>query len=644
MGVPPTLRADPQEILDRSVAALGGEERSGQQQLTTAISEAIEGGRHLLAEAPTGSGKSLAYLAAVLASGKRAVIATATLALQDQLWRKDLPHVERHGGVEFERALLKGRSNYLCVAKMAAATGPDDLALFDERPSGRFKEDLGRLEEFAAETDTGDVTERPAAIDPSSWRLVTCGPNECPGVTRCEHGDSCFAEIARIRADDADVIVVNHSLYCAHLATEGRLLPEHDVVIFDEAHALDRTATGALGCDLSGAGLRQLAARLRRVGAPERSVEALATSGERLDDTLEEMEGRVDPTNGDGRLGGLLAGVAEALAGASQGLDRDGRTAAAQAVKMAAGRLEAVRRLQSPGDRDVVWVEGSERRVLRLAPVTVGPRLAPVLFAKVPCILMSATLGPGARFQPFARGLGLEPATEPGDGEGDGPGLGYHALRIDSPFDYRQQAVLYVPRHLPDVREADWQRRAGDEIADLVTAAGGRALVLCTSWRAVHAFTDLLRDRTEHLVLAQGDDPPGQLIEQFAADETSCLVATRAFWMGLDVPGPSCVLVVIDRLPFARPDEPLEQARREVAEQEGGNGFFDVDLPAAALVLAQGAGRLVRGHADRGVVAVLDRRLATARYRSVLLEALPPMRRVVDADVATAFLASVAKA
>jgi ATP-dependent DNA helicase DinG len=253
------------------------------------------------------------------------------------------------------------------------------------------------------------------------------------------------------------------------------------------------------------------------------------------------------------------------------------------------------------------------------------------LFARVPAVLVSATLGPGARFEPLARRLGLDPAA-PEDSEE--LGRGYVALRVESPFDHRSQARLYVPRHIPDVRDAAWQGAAADELCSLVEAAGGRALVLCTSWRSVNEFSAVLRERTSHTILAQGDQPVPRLVAGFADDETSCLVATRAFWMGLDVPGPACVLVVIDRLPFTRPDEPLEQARREAAERAGGNGFLDV-----ALVLAQGAGRLIRRKDDHGVVAVLDRRLATARYRSVLLEGLPPMRRIVEADEAHEFLA-----
>jgi ATP-dependent DNA helicase DinG len=277
-------------------------------------------------------------------------------------------------------------------------------------------------------------------------------------------------------------------------------------------------------------------------------------------------------------------------------------------------------------------VEGGERPVLRLAPVEIGSRLAPMLFPNQTCVLVSATLGPGARFEPFTRRLGLDPAADAATERG------YLAARVESPFDVRGQSLLYVPRQLPDPRRDGWADAAGEELCSLVAAAGGRTLVLCTSRRAVERFARLLRDRTDHAVLAQGDAANATLLEQFAAEETSCLVATRAFWQGVDVPGPACVLVVIDRVPFTRPDDPLEQARREAVERSGGSGFRDVDLPAAALVLAQGAGRLLRHRDDRGVVAVLDPRLATAGYRRVLLEALPPMRRTVEREAVVEFL------
>lgn len=643
------------EVLERAVVALGGDDRPGQRDLAGAVAAAIANDEHLLAEAPTGSGKSLAYLAAVLASRQRAVVATATLALQDQLWRKDLPHLHQHGGISFSTALVKGRANYLCLARLDAAQGGD--VLFDERPGPDFAADLERLTRFAAVSPTGDVVDLGEPVAPATWRAVTCGPNECPGRSRCGHGDECFAELARNRAEHADVVVVNHALYCAHLAGGGQLLPEHDVVVIDEAHSFDATATGALGTELSGGGLRQLAGRLRRVDAPRAVADGIAEAAERIDDVLGELDGRVDPT--DGRLAGTLDALAERLAPASKVVQTPGMSAlAVQAGRLAAARLDAVRRLRAPADGEVVWVSGGERASLRLAPVAIGSRLAPLLFAQVPTVMVSATLGPGERFEPLALRLGLDPGASPaapGDGPGDdagddrgadsagapggsGPGLGYLAMHVETPFDYRAQAMLYVPRDIPDPRQAGWEDAAADELCELVGAAGGRTLVLCTSWRVVRLFTEVLRDRTDHTVLAQGDEAAGRLVERFSEDETSCLVATRAFWMGLDVPGPACVLVVIDRLPFTRPDDPLEQARRELAEAAGGDGFRDVDLPATALVLAQGAGRLIRRPDDHGVVAVLDRRLATAGYRSVLLEALPPMRRVVEGDVARAFL------
>lgn len=651
-------RAEPVAVLDRAVAALGGDRRPGQHRLTEAVAEAIDGRHHLMAEAPTGSGKSLAYLSALIASGRRAVVATATLALQDQLWRKDLPHLEEHGGVPFSRALLKGRSNYLCLAKLEDARGGD--ALFDERPGGTFEADLANLEEFANESETGDITDLDHDVPLETWRLVTCGSNECPGASRCAHGEGCFAENAREAAHGVDILVVNHALYCAHLASGGQIIPEHDVVVFDEAHALDRTATVALGTNLSAGGIRQLSGRLRRVNAPARAIEGLIEAARTLEDVLEDLDGRVDPT--EDRLAGVLDTLGERIAIAAQAVQRgEDSAAAAQAVRLAGARVEAVRRLREPTAQEVVWVEGAPRPVLQLAPIAVGPALSPLLFERVPTVLVSATLGPGTRFEPLARRLGLDPAAPKPDGAGSGgagvadPGpdietdddeverlaTGYVAMEVETPFDYREQSMLYVPRSLPAPRDPAWESAAADELTSLIGAAGGRALVLCTSWRAVHAFVDVLRERTDHVVLAQGDEAAGRLVERFAADETSCLVATRAFWMGLDIPGPSCVLVVIDRLPFSRPDEPLEQARREAAESAGGDGFMDVDLPAAALVLAQGAGRLIRRVDDHGVVAVLDSRLATARYRTVLLDALPPMRRVIDGDVARAFLGGI---
>ena len=633
-------------VLSAAVTALGGDDRPGQHRLSAAVADAIAGEHHLVAEAPTGSGKGLAYLAAAVTSGRRVVVSTATLTLQDQLWNKDLPHLHEHGGVKFTAALLKGRSQYVCRAKLRAAVGGQPM--LDERPGPTLARDLERLERFALESTTGDLTD--VDIADGSRRAASCAPRECPGAAKCSDGGDCFAEKARERAAGADILVVNHALYCAHLASSGNVLPEHDVVVFDEAHALPEVATNAFGLDLSPMGLRQLASRLISVGVGRGDTDPVAAAADALEAALESLEGRVDPT--DGALAAALGSAAERLATASAAIDTAAEpTAAAQVQQLAASRLEALRRLQSPREDEVAWREGG---LLRVAPISVADALAERLFHQLPVVAVSATLGGGNRFAPFAGRLGLDPHRDPGpsaapatpnpaDEESDhvDPGLGYADLEVESPFDFREQAMLYVAKHLPEPRDPAWADAAGEEVAGLVAAAGGRALVLCTSRAAVTRLSVLLRDRGDHSILVQGEGSRSALLQQFGADERSCLVATRSFWMGVDVPGPSCVLVVIDRLPFSRPDDPLAQARREAAERAGGSGFRDVDLPAAALVLAQGAGRLVRSRQDRGVVAVLDRRLATAGYRDALLDALPPMRRVIDPEVVHAFLADV---
>lgn len=625
-------------VLARAVRALGGDDRPGQRALASAVHDAVTGGHHLVAEAPTGSGKSLAYLAPAVASGKKVVVATATLTLQDQLWHKDLPHLREHGGVEFEAAVLKGRSQYVCLAKLDRARAGD--ALFDERPGPTFDRDIERLVGFATRSTTGDFAE--VDVADSSRRAASCAPMECPGATKCTDGDRCFAEAARTRAAQADVLVVNHALYCIHLASSGAVLPEHDLVIFDEAHGLADVATTAFGIDVTPAGLRQLTGRLRTVGVGKGDTDAIAAAADALDLAVGNREGRIDPT--EGAIGDALGGAAERLASALPSIDAGSDpNAAAQTTQLGAARLAALRRMRDPGTDDVVWVE---RAQLHLAPVDVATILGRRLFELTPAVLTSATLGGGDRFAAFATRLGLDPDEAPGpvtltDAEGETaefPGLGYVDLAVESPFDFREQSMLYVPRHLPEPRDPKWAEAATEETTALVEAAGGRALILCTSRAAVDRMAAALRADTDHEILVQGETAKALLLDRFATDESSCLVATRSFWTGVDVPGPSCVLVVLDRLPFSRPDDPLALARRERAERAGGSGFADVDLPAAALVLAQGAGRLIRSRTDRGVVAVLDRRLATAGYRTVLLDALPPMKRMVDRDLVLEFL------
>ncbi len=641
-----TKERDHRALLDATVAALRGEERDGQLSLTDAVADALESGHHLLAEAPTGSGKSLAYLAPAVASGRRIVVATSTIALQTQLVTRDLPALHEHGGTPFTFALLKGRSNYLCLAKLRAAAQPD--ALF-EMPVGRdFGRHLDRLRTFAERSGTGDRGDVGDAIADASWAAVSCTSLECPGRTKCADGDACFAERARERAREAQILVVNHALYCMHLAAGGNVLPEHDALVIDEAHAFADNATNSFGADLAPAALARLAGLLAKAGVDAAKVDAFAQSVKHLDAAVSDRDGLLDIAS-DEHLAGAFASAAERLAAASVALTRADSDDAKRTAQLAAARLGVLRRLAAPGTDDVVWVEsGRGGARVRLAPVAAGDVLGTLLLDRRPVIAVSATLGGEPPFAALATRLGFVPDAAPGSwGERDGDGelhsktgRGYVALRTPSSFDWREQGILYVGKDLPDpghARDA-WIEAAGERLVRLVNAAGGRALVLCTSRANVERFAKLLRDETDHEVLAQGDADVGTLSRNFADDEESVLVGTRSFWAGIDTPGVSCVLVVIDRIPFPSPAEPLNAARRERAEAAGRNAFATIDLPEAALVLAQGAGRLIRRRDDKGVVAVLDARLATRDYRTQLLSAMPPFRRSVDLDDACAFL------
>ncbi len=643
-------RADPHEVLDAAVSGMGGERRDGQHDLARAVAEAISGGHHLLAEAPTGSGKSLAYLVPAVASGLKVVVATSTIVLQAQLTGKDLPALRRHGGLEFTSALLKGRSNYLCRAKLRAAAAPD--ALF-EQPVGRdFARQLERLRSFAERSQTGDRSDLDREINDAAWKAVTCTSLECPGKAECDDGEACFAEDARARAQGASILVVNHALYCAHLASDRRVLPEHDLVIIDEAHAFAENATNAFAGDISADAIARLSGMLAVAGADAKAINDLSDAGRSLATAIDAREGTVH-VGADRELDQALLRTAERLASVSSKLVTSASEYAKRTGRLAAGRLEVLRRLAAPGDGDVVWVErvGRTRR-LRIAPVAAGETIAQALLMWHPVIGVSATLGGEPPYPALAAQMGFQTDAPPGSwGEPDDegawtahPGRGYAAVQTPSSFDWKTQGILYVGKDLPDpsrAREA-WMERSADRLCELVNAAGGRALVLCTSHANVERFSAVLRERTDHDILTQGDRDSGRLMADFVEDETSVLVGTRSFWAGIDAAGASCVLVVIDKIPFPVPDEPLHAARRARAQARGLDAFVAVDLPVAALVLAQGAGRLIRTRDDRGVVAVLDPRLAKQSYRAQLLAAMPPFRRSIDLAEACALLEEVA--
>ena len=663
------------EALARTLPG-GGEDRPGQLAMAEAVAGALAQGRHLVVQAGTGTGKSLAYLLPVVLSGRGAVVATATKALQDQLAGKDLPQLAAALGerrrVSF--AVLKGRANYLCRQRLAEVTGAADPAtspfaepvatpgLFDAvpaatdldpapavaapegpAPAGRADQ-LRRLVAWAGETESGDRADLDFEPDPAAWAAVSVTARECPGAFRCPSGPDCFAEVARARAAAADVVVVNTHLYATHVASGGAVLPDHEVVVFDEAHAVEDVMTAGLGLELTPGRVRAAAATARPLLAEGDAglADGVAAAADRLDSLLGPLAGtrvlRVAGGTGrgadqellavlelaEGRLGGLAAALRRA---GTEEADA-GDPAAPRRTRALLGTSHLVDDLRSLLDADpdrVAWVEaggpGGRWRTLRASPVEVGPVLAERLWPAVTAVLTSATVPPR-----LARHLGLPPG-------------GTDELDVGSPFPYRRQALLYCPQDLPDRRRPGAEAAIHEELRLLMEAAGGRTLALFTSWRAMRQAVDALRPAVALPVLAQGELPKPALVEAFAADEAACLFATMSFWQGIDVPGPSLSVVALDRLPFPRPDDPLLEARRE---RVGPAAFSEVDVPRAAMLLAQGAGRLIRSASDRGVVAVLDRRLMSAGYGAVLRAALPPMPLVSDRDRVLSFLADIA--
>lgn len=645
-------------MLDAVTGALpAGEERAGQREMAEAVARAIADRRHLVVQAGTGTGKSLAYLVPAILSGRRVMVATATKALQDQLFGKDLPFLHEHADRPFSYALLKGRSNYVCLQRLDeveraldgdAQLGFDGLA---ERAPGA---ELDLIAEWAAETTTGDRADLPFEPTPAAWSALSVSAMECPGANKCPNGDNCFAEQARWAADAADVVVVNLHLYGIDLASRGAILPEHDVVIIDEAHQVEDTVSATSGVEVGPGRLAALGRITRGILDDDELLANLDAAGTRL---------RVDLAAERGRRIRRMTGepLADSLLLARQRVDAiiaalrkvpDNAPGDAPARKLramgAAGHLVAdIDMALEQAGPDVVWVEGSEEfPVLRVAPVDVREVLQATLWGAGPDDGEPSKDEEGDEPEeraPRARTVILTSATIP---LRLGQRLGLDAadfdeLDVGSPFDYERNALLYCAAHLPDPRSAGYEEALHVELRDLIEAAGGRTLALFTSWRAMDAAVEALADQLPGPLLTQRDLPKPALVAAFTADHTASLFATMGFWQGIDVPGETLSLVTIDRLPFPRPDEPLLQARRELARAAA---FSTVDLPRAATLLAQGAGRLIRNATDRGAVAVLDPRLATAGYRWELVRALPPFPRTKEKGEVLAFLRDLAAA
>lgn len=662
-----STEAEVGRALERAAAGLPQhEDRPEQLAMAQAVAKAIKQQRHLVVQAGTGTGKSLAYLVPALTLGARVVVSTATKALQDQLALRDLPRLKESLGARFEFAVLKGRSNYICLQRLSELFGgADQMMLDDGSPTagsgagqpghqlGQLGRELRRLMDWViagGEKLSGDRAELPFEPSDPAWAQVSTSWRECPGAARCPEGQRCYAENARRRAGQADVVVVNTHLYATSLAIgEAELLPEHDLVVFDEAHELEEIVSGAFGFELG-------QARMVSVARMARAMVESPTVAANLEDSallvlaalrpyrdqalpvplteeisnalnlLRERANRVlDQLRQSARSsGGRASALPGAGAGGGEGADPGEQARRLRAQKAASHLIEDVNQILELPASQIAWVEGPEHApVLKVAPIDVGQSMVEKFWRKEPAptaVLASATIPPR-----LGERLGLAPGA-------------YDELDVGSPFAYADQALLYCPVHLPDPRSPKYEAAMHDELVALIEASEGRALALFTSWRAMTAAAEMARTRLAWPVLTQSDLPKPKLVEKFSSDEHSCLFATMGFWQGVDVPGSSLSLVTIDRLPFARPDDPLLRARREAL---GPRAFELIDVPRAATLLAQGAGRLVRSRQDRGVVAVLDPRLGRARYRWELVRALPPMRRTRHRADVVEFFASL---
>jgi len=603
-------------LLAKVTAALpdGGEAREGQQMMVRAIAAGLSRRRHVVIEAGTGVGKSLGYLVPLAQLKRRVIVATATKNLQDQLATKDAPLVaaQAHG---LRVAVLKGRSNYLCRLRVREVGGDGQMAFEDgdEVPKGVASQ-MRRVLEWAKETTTGERDELSFEVDARAWRQLSVTPQECLGRVQCPLGSTCFAEAAKDAAASSDIVIVNSHLYASHLAAGSTILPDHDVVVFDEAHeVLDIFAT-LLGTSLNATRFRAVATLARGVlGSAGADITAeVATFADRFAIALEAQVARGELTGlgeeatalrSEGSR--LITTLTDLLRGKSDGEPADEHRRL-RALGPAVHLGNDLTRLADVSDDELLWLTQRDREVdLELSLVDVGPRLRQELWPAVTAVLTSATIP-----ENLVRDLGLDGAAD--------------ELRVPSPFDYQNNSLLYVPDHLPDRKSDAAEAAIADELVDLIGAAGGRTLALFTNRTVMKRVAEMVEARVATPILVQDTLSRQRLITLFREEAAASLFAVTSYWQGVDVPGHSLALVTIDRLPFARPDDPLSQARRDRA---GDRAFYEVDVPRASMLLAQGVGRLIRSTTDQGVVAVLDTRLATASYRSMMLKRLPPMKR-----------------
>ena len=637
----------PEAMLSHVVEHIGGARREGQVRMTNAVARALATHRHLAVQAGTGTGKSMAYLVPAIEHAQRTdstvVVSTATIALQNQLVGRDLPRlVEALDGVVDRTpsfAIVKGRSNYVCLQRVGQAEADDAAQPSLDSGSPVELTELGahmqRVRDFAQDSDTGDRDDLAPGVPDTVWRAVSVTAKECIGASRCPFGADCFAEKARAEASDVDVVVTNHAMLAIDALADANILPEHDVVIIDEAHELDARITAVATTELSAQALVLAANRAAKLDPAAKAADDLKGLADELNDMLQlEQQGRLLELTD--HVQATLVGVRDTVmrlrdkirsGAAPDESDNDPERAAERQnlanhlLELHEGIVRMFDTLEAPPDktRDVLWLNN---KTLKVAPLSVAGLLSDRLFSSNTVVLTSATLSVGGNFNALAAAWGLPKGT-------------WDGLDAGTPFDPRKAGILYTPRHIPEPGRDGLAPATLDEIAGLIMAAGGRTLGLFASRRAAEQAAAEMRKRLPFDILCQGDDTIPALVKRFADSENTCLFGTLTLWQGVDVPGRSCSLVIIDKIPFPRPDDPLLQARKEAADAAGRNGFMEVAATHASLFMAQGAGRLLRSVDDRGVVAVLDKRLVEKRYGSFIRSSMPSFWPTHDPDVVT---------
>ena len=650
------------QALAAAVAALGGTSRPGQQTMSDQVAASLDDQVHLLVQAGTGTGKSLGYLIPAMIwamqSKQTALVATATLALQAQLAHKDIPVAARAVasvlGREPRTQVLKGRSNYVCLLRVRDQAGPGQDSLLGgaelvdvvrdsavDATSALGAEVLALREWADQQASDGGLADRDDAPShsPRAWAQVSVPVRECLGANSCPYGAECFVEASRARARQADLVVTNHALLAINAMHGGTALPEHGPVIVDEAHELVNRVTGAASSELSPQQIERVAKRASSWLDDDLAAELLEAADTVSQALAEVAPGRItEPSSLAVQAAELVREVTRrAVSGLAPSSGQTAEPEQQQASSAMKEIFEIAERMAKLDEHDVVWLSASERfgRQLNIAPLSVAGLMRDKVLEDHPTILTSATLTIGGAFEPLAGSVGLRRVDRIGADDEAGDAGQWRAIDVGSPFDYGRQGILYVATGLPNPGRDGIGPDALTELAELIWAADGRTLGLFASQRSAEAAAEHLRGALPGMnVMCQGEANLSELTRTFIADERSVLLGTMSLWQGIDVPGDTCRLVVIDKIPFPRPDDPLMQARQLAATQAGGNGFMQVAASHAALMLAQGAGRLIRSSSDKGVVAVLDPRLVKARYGSFLRASLPPFWTTTDSEAA----------